>query len=222
ERDGRPPAAEVVAYICHELLKALDYAHNMRNEHGRPMGIVHRDISPDNVMVSARGEVKLLDFGVVKAALGRASRSEDGVVKGNLSFMAPEQARGLPIDARADLYALSLVIYFCLTGKPLYDADTTYGLLVKAGSGPGPEEWAAVGRLPRRFADLLRRAWNPAIERRHQTARELAAELEPMIGDGAQRTPALMAHLFGDELDTEARRLAEAPATAAPRPPMPS
>ena len=84
---------------------------------GRPLGIVHRDVSPENVMVSARGEVKLLDFGVVKAAEGRVARTEIGVVKGNVTYMSPEQARGLDVDARADLFSLALVMYTLATGS---------------------------------------------------------------------------------------------------------
>jgi eukaryotic-like serine/threonine-protein kinase len=223
DRDKRPLAPEVVAYVSHELLKALDYAHNSRNDQGKPLGIVHRDISPENIMVSSRGEVKLLDFGVVKSAEGRTAKSEAGVVKGNVSFMSPEQARGLESDARADLYALGQVIYFCLAGKPLYESETTYGLLLKAGAGPGQEEWASVGKLPKPFADFLRRAWASNIEHRHQTARAMAAELEPLIGDGVQKTLELVTHLFGDDLNAEARRLTEAPGTnTSPRHPMAS
>ncbi len=133
-----PLPADVIAHVACELLKGLEYAHSLTNEQGRSLGIVHRDVSPENVMVSARGEVKLLDFGVVKADEGRVARTDMGVVKGNVTYMAPEQARGLDVDARADLYSLALVMFFCATGKPLYAADTTYGLLMKAGNGPGP------------------------------------------------------------------------------------
>ena len=135
-RDGRPPPPEVVAYVAHEILKGLDYAHSMENERGWPMGIVHRDVSPENIVVSPRGEVKLLDFGVVKSTEGRAAKTEMGVVKGNVTYMSPEQARGLEVDARADLFSLALVMYFCCTGYPLYAAHTTYGLLMQAGAGP--------------------------------------------------------------------------------------
>jgi hypothetical protein len=222
ERDKRALSAEVVAYVAHELLKALDYVHNLRNEQGKPLGMVHRDISPENVMVSSRGEVKLLDFGVVKTTEGRAFKTDAGVVKGNVTFMSPEQARGIDSDSRADLYSLALVIYFCLAGKPLYEADTSYGQLLKAGAGPGLQEWTTVARLPKSVSALLRRAWAPRVENRYQNARQMAADLEPLIADGAQQAHALVMHLFGDDLNAEARRLAEAPGPPTHREHMPT
>jgi hypothetical protein len=222
EQVKRSLPAEVVAHVSFELLKALDYVHNVCNEEGKPLGIVHGDVSPENIMISSRGEVKLLDFGVAKATDGRPSRTETGVVKGNVSFMSPEQARGEGNDARSDLYATALVIYYCLVGKPLYESHTGYELLLKAGTGPGPEEWAAVGRVPARLAAVLRRALAPRLEQRYQSAREMAADLERLIGDGAQRTHALMGRLFGQELTSEARRLSEAPDEPAHRERMPT
>jgi len=222
EQVKRSLPAEVVAHVGFELLKALDYVHNVCNEEGKPLGIVHGDVSPENIMISSRGEVKLLDFGVAKATDGRPSRTETGVVKGNVSFMSPEQARGEGNDARSDLYATALVIYYCLVGKPLYESHAGYELLLKAGAGPGPEEWAAVGRVPPRFSALLRRALAPRVEQRYQSAREMAVDLERLIGDGAQRTHALIGRLFGPELTAEARRLAETPDEPAHREPMPT
>jgi hypothetical protein len=213
-REGSPLGPEAVAYVAHELLKALDYAHGMRNEQGKLLGIVHRDVSPENVMVSARGEVKLVDFGVVKATEGRAAKTEAGVVKGNVAFMSPEQARGLPIDSRADLYGLALVLYYVLVGKPLYESETSYGLLLKAGTGPGPEERVALERLPPAFAALFRKAWAPRLEDRYQTAREMAAQVEPLVGNGGEELHALLMRLFGDDLKREERRLADAAGTS--------
>ena len=97
--------------------------------------------------MSARGEVKLFDFGIVKAE-GRVTKTQHGVVKGNVSFMSPEQARGIDVDARADLFSLGLVIFYCLTGELLYQGDTTYELLVKAATGPGTSELARIAALP--------------------------------------------------------------------------
>jgi hypothetical protein len=205
---GRPPPVDVIAYVGVELLKALEYAHGLTNEMGRPLGIVHRDISPENVMVSARGEVKLLDFGVVKAAEGRVARTEVGVVKGNVTYMAPEQARGLDVDARADLYSLALVLYMLATGKPLYAADTTYALLMKAGAGPDEADRAAIRALPAPLAAVVERATATRIEDRYPNARAMAADLEPAARNGAAATAALVVELFGTDLKNESHRMA--------------
>jgi len=203
----RPPPLEVIAYVGVEVLKALEYAHGLSNEMGHPLNIVHRDVSPENLMVSARGEVKLLDFGVVKAE-GRVTRTETGVVKGNVTYMAPEQARGLDVDSRADLFSLALVLYCLATGRPLYVADTTYGLLMKAGAGPGIEDRAAIAALPRPLASVIERATATRIEDRYQNARAMAADLQAAVRGGAAATAALVIELFGAELRDESHRMA--------------
>ncbi len=203
----RPPPVEVIAYVGVEVLKALEYAHGLSNEMGRPLGIVHRDVSPENLMVSARGEVKLLDFGVVKAE-GRVTRTEVGVVKGNVTYMAPEQARGLDVDSRADLFSLALVLYGVATGRPLYLADTTYGLLMKAGAGPSFDDRAAIAALPQPLASVIDRATATRIEDRYQNARAMAADLQAAVRGGAAATAALVVELFGAELREESHRMA--------------
>jgi hypothetical protein len=214
---GRPPAIEVVAYVAREILKGLDYAHTMENDRGRPMGIVHRDVSPENIVVSPRGEVKLLDFGVVKATEGRVTaKTEMGVVKGNVTYMSPEQARGLEVDARADLYALALVMYFCCTGHPLYAAPTTYGLLMQAGAGPSADARTAIERLPPPISAVVQRATDPELDRRYPSAREMAADLEAAARQGAAASGALVAELFGRELKDESHRLANFPLGGSP------
>ena len=210
-RDGRPPPPEVVAYVAHEILKGLDYAHGMENDRGWPMGIVHRDVSPENIVVSPRGEVKLLDFGVVKSTEGRAAKTEMGVVKGNVTYMSPEQARGLEVDARADLFSLALVMYFCCTGYPLYAAHTTYGLLMQAGAGPGSDERTAIERLPDPIARVVRRATDAELDSRYANARQMAADLEAAARQGGGPAGALVAELFGPELKEEAHRMASFP-----------
>jgi hypothetical protein len=210
-RDGRPPPSEVVAYVAHEILKGLDYAHSMENDRGWPMGIVHRDVSPENIVVSPRGEVKLLDFGVVKSTEGRAAKTEMGVVKGNVTYMSPEQARGLEVDARADLFSLALVMYFCCTGYPLYAAHTTYGLLMQAGAGPSSDGRTAIQRLPDPISAVVQRATDPDLNRRYANAREMAADLAEAARKGGATAGALVGELFGHELKDEAHRLATFP-----------
>lgn len=134
EKRGTALEPAIAQYIAQEALKALGYAHTRANDAGKAMGLVHRDVSPNNLMVSARGEVKLLDFGIVKSD-ERSTKTQAGVVKGNLFFMSPEQARALPVDPRSDLFSLGMVLVSALTGEPLYSGNNVYDLMTRAAAG---------------------------------------------------------------------------------------
>jgi serine/threonine-protein kinase len=153
--------------------------------------------------------VKLFDFGIVKAE-GRVTKTQHGVVKGNVSFMSPEQARGTEVDRRADLFSLGLVMFYCLTGGVLYRGETTYELLVKAATGPGPEELARIAALPAPCAAIVARALEVSPDRRYQSAREFAAALAPHTAGGAAAASEMMASLFGDDFLAEEARFAAA------------
>jgi len=209
EKQQRPLPPATVLYVASETLLALEYAHSKLGEAGRPLGIVHRDVSPSNILVSARGEVKLFDFGIVKAE-GRVTKTQHGVVKGNVSFMSPEQARGINIDGRADLFSLGLVIFYCLTGGVLYHGETTYELLVKAATGPGPDELGRIAALPGPCAEIVRKALQVDPNQRYQTAREFEAALGPHIEGGAASSAAMMGTLFVDDFRAEEARFAAA------------
>jgi serine/threonine protein kinase len=209
ERMQHPLSPAVILYVAAQTLQALEYAHSKMDETGRAMGIVHRDVSPSNILLSARGEVKLFDFGIVKAE-GRVTKTQHGVVKGNVSFMSPEQARGIDVDRRADLFSLGLVIFYCLTGSVLYQGNTTYELLVKAATGPGPEELARLAALPPPCNALLSRALQVDPTRRFQSAGEFAAALAPYLGGGAAAAATTMRALFGDDFRAEEARFAAA------------
>jgi protein kinase-like protein len=209
EQLARPASVTTILYVAAQTLLALEYAHSKLSDSGRPMGIVHRDVSPSNVLLSARGEVKLFDFGIVKAE-GRVTKTQHGVVKGNVSFMSPEQARGTGVDGRADLFSLGLVIYYCLTGEVLYRGETTYELLVKAATGPGPEELARIAALPGPCAAIVGKALEVNPDRRYQTAAEFAAALGPHTAGGAAAAAATVATLFADDFRAEEARFAAA------------
>jgi hypothetical protein len=205
----QPLPPSTVLYVASETLTALEYAHSKLGDGGRPLGIVHRDVSPSNILVSARGEVKLFDFGIVKAE-GRVTKTQHGVVKGNVSFMSPEQARGVSVDGRADLFSLGLVIFYCLSGSVLYRGETTYELLVKAATGPGPDELARIAALPGPCAEIVRKALQVDPNRRYQTAAEFAAALGPHIGGGAGSSASMMSALFAEDFRAEEARFAAA------------
>ncbi|HLK89699.1 MAG TPA: serine/threonine-protein kinase, partial [Polyangia bacterium] len=209
ERLERPANLTTVLYMAAQTLSALEYAHSKLGDSGRPLGIVHRDVSPSNILLSARGEVKLFDFGIVKAE-GRVTKTQHGVVKGNVSFMSPEQARGGNVDGRADLFSLGLVMYYCLTGNVLYRGETTYELLVKAATGPGPDELARIAALPGPTAAIVGKALEVDPAKRFQSAAEFAAALAAHTAGGAAAAAATMASLFADDFRAEEARFAAA------------
>jgi serine/threonine-protein kinase len=218
ERAGRL-SPEIVGYIAAEVLRALEYAHGKRGYDGRPLGIVHRDVSPENIMISLRGEVRLADFGVLKTSGPHRSQTDPGALKGNLAFMAPEQARGLEVDGRADLHALGQVLYFALTGESLYDCAAGYDLLTRAAAGVGPTERRKIGQLPPRFAAALERALAPRPDERFATAAEFAAKLPTAASDPQAQLAALMSDLFAHELLAEQQQLATVSSSIRPYPP---
>ncbi|HVU52715.1 MAG TPA: serine/threonine-protein kinase, partial [Polyangia bacterium] len=202
ERLGEPLDVATVFYVAHETLQALGYAHDKTNDDGEPLQIVHRDVSPGNIVVSRLGEVKLIDFGIVKAASGsRVSQTDLGNVKGNAAFMAPEQARGLAVDRRADLFSLGLVMFRALSGEPFYPGGTTAEVFYGSATGPTAEHFDRIDRLPPAAAHILKKALMPDPADRFQSAEEFAAALEAYVPAGAKATVAtLLNALFGAEL----------------------
>jgi serine/threonine-protein kinase len=143
-------------------------------------------------------------------AEGRVTKTQHGVVKGNVSFMSPEQARGINIDGRADLFSLGLVIFYCLTGEILYKGATTYELLVKAATGPGPDELPRIDALPAPCAEIVRKALEIDPSKRYQTAAEFGVALAPHVSGGTAEAGALMNTLFADDFRAEEARFAAA------------
>jgi protein kinase-like protein len=203
EMFGKSLSVPVAFYIIHEVLEALAYAHGCTDSEGKSLNIVHRDVSPGNILVSARGEVKLSDFGIAKAE-GRMSRTEVGMIKGNVSFMSPEQARGDPVDLRSDLFSAAVVLYYCLTAQFLYRDETMFNRLVRAATGPAVNEFNQLGELPPMAGDVLRKALALEPGNRYQNAREFARHLAGHFTAGRSELADLMETLF-PELRREAR-----------------
>ncbi|HET6281724.1 MAG TPA: serine/threonine-protein kinase [Polyangia bacterium] len=193
----------VAYYIAHETLAALSYAHGKHERDGEHMGIVHRDVSAANIMVSLQGEVKLFDFGIVKANR-RVTRTQVGMVKGNANFMSPEQARGHNVDARSDLFSLALVLYYCLTNELLYDGANDLDVLYRAATGPTQADYEKLRQLPEPAAQILEKALAFDPDERFQSSNEFASMLAAHIGGGKSDASNLMQLLFGDELRKEA------------------
>jgi len=206
--DGKPIDPRLAVYIVREALRALEYAHTRLTDEGRPMGIVHRDVSPNNILVSARGEVKLLDFGIARQDEGRLHQTQTGVVKGNVQYMAPEQARGETVDARADVCSMGLVLYFLLTGRSLYRGDNAYNLIIQAAQGLTPELIAALESVPPQLAAVLRVALETDREQRFQSAAAFDNALSRVTAGSATELAAEMQRFFGEELKAEQARFA--------------
>jgi hypothetical protein len=203
EHTQRPLEARFAYYVAHETLLALQYAHTKRDREGQPMGIVHRDVSAGNILMSSLGEVKLFDFGIVKANR-RNTQTQVGMVKGNASFMSPEQARGHAVDPRSDLFSMGLVMYYCITNQLLYDGDNDLDVLYKAATGLTAADWEKVRKLPRPAAEILTRALAMSPADRFQSAGEFAQALAPHVTGVKADASNLMQLLFGEELRREA------------------
>lgn len=162
----------IAAYIASEVAKGLHYAHERRDEGGKPLDIVHRDVSPQNILLSFEGGVKIADFGIATANM---FREEPGVLKGKTAYMSPEQARGEKVDRRTDIYSLGVVLHELLTGRPLHGAADGQELLeiVRAGQVEPPSTFAR--EVPPELEAIVMRALAKNAEDRFQTAREFAA-----------------------------------------------
>ena len=209
EKNLPPLSVGTALYIAHEVLRGLHYAHEKRADDGTPLDLVHRDVTPENVMISERGEIKVLDFGIVKAAQ-RVAQTDIGIVKGNVDFMAPEQARGRPVDRRADVFSVGLVLYFAVARRPLYQGDTLFDRLTKAAMGPSESELAAIAALPAPLPELLTRALATEPDARFESAAAFAQAISMQGFGGAAELTGVMNALFGDELALEQDRLAAA------------
>jgi serine/threonine-protein kinase len=130
EEKGQKIPVEVALFIASEVAKGLDYAHRFRDPHDLPTGIIHRDVSPQNILVGFHGEVKLTDFGIAKAK-SRIRQTGQGIIRGKACYLSPEQAECTELDGRSDLFSLAVVAYEMLTGVRVFEGDTEVATLQK-------------------------------------------------------------------------------------------
>jgi hypothetical protein len=220
-----------VALSCHIILKvceALDYAHNKNDATGQPLNLVHRDISPQNVIVSHEGEVKLIDFGIVKAE-GRATRTLAGLVKGKFAYMSPEQIRGLPVDRRADVFACGIILHELLTGQPLFKRGSEFETLQRARSAEIEPPSRLNPEVPPELDRIALRALARHVDDRYKTAVALRDELWQFVRDAGHfhsrdRLAGWMRETFGEPsaADLEAAHSAAALSAMTGVPGMPA
>lgn len=182
------PAA--VAYLGREVAKALEAVHNMSDDYGRNCGVVHRDVTPSNILVSRDGRVRLTDFGVARISGMGGERTETGVFKGKLPYMPPEQARGEKFDGRADIFALGITLFEGILGRRLRKAETQTQLLMMISVEPVPRVQELIPDPPPRLAYAIDRATELDANLRVADAGELVSMLDEALrecGPGAER-----------------------------------
>lgn len=210
---------EVACYVMSQTCRGLHYAHTRTGRDGRALGIVHRDVSPHNVLVSYDGEVRLTDFGISKAR-SRVSLTKPGLVLGKFAYMSPEQANGLEVDARSDVYAAGVTLYESLTGRRLFYSDDPQRTLQKVRNPQVSPPSSFNPDITPALDDIVMRALAPIADQRYQTARALADDLQsylqvlaPDFNDS--HLARFMKDLFEDEVG--AGRFAMAADRPAPR-----
>ena len=196
-----PPRPELVAYIGREACRGLAYAHNLTDENGRPLGMIHRDVSPSNVMLSYEGAVKLLDFGIAKA-LGDAEPSKSGTLKGKYAYMAPEQTEGENIDNRSDIFACGIVLHEVLTGRRLFKGQNDVQTIERVRRCDVPPPSAQNPGVPPELDDIVLKALQRDPARRWSNAADMADALDDVV-HAARFQPTHLQQILYDLFPTE-------------------
>lgn len=203
ERNKRrlPPALAV--YIVSELAKGLDYAHRRRDSEMRPLNIIHRDVSPQNVLISYEGEVKLTDFGIAKARTLAQAVTELGIVKGKFAYLAPEQLEGGAIDARTDIFSAGTLLFKMLSGVNPLLGSSVYETLKRIRSGDIPKVSQFVPNIPGEIDSLLSKTMAHDPNQRFDTAGQLYEALIQFLYSTNQRVDARDLADFISRVDSE-------------------
>jgi len=165
------------------MCAGLSYAHERRDLDGTPLGIVHRDISPQNVLVGFAGDTKIVDFGVAKSGTQTAEQTKSGQLKGKVPYMSPEQARGEEVDWRSDVFATGVMLFELTTGKRLFKGATEFETLKLIVERDYPRPSWVAGGYPPALETIVMRALEKDREKRYQSAREMQADIEAFVRD---------------------------------------
>ncbi|HUB05750.1 MAG TPA: protein kinase, partial [Myxococcales bacterium] len=200
-KEKKPIDKALSAYIVSQALDGLHFAHERKDEHGQPMGLIHRDISPSNIFVTYDGTVKLLDFGIAKAA-HRLTQTVAGAIKGKFGYIAPEVYRGEQIDRRVDIFAMGVVLWEMLVRRRLYKRETEYEVLraIVEEAPPDPRKYDPA--VPEELAQAALKALAKAPAERFQTGNEMRRQISGYLRELPKEIDAgslsdLMQNLYG-------------------------
>jgi len=201
----------LACYVTQKICDGLDYAHRRRDNRGRPLNIIHRDVSPQNILMSYDGDVKVIDFGIAKAA-NRMVRTQTGILKGKFAYMAPEQARGEPTDHRADIFAIGVILYELLTGERAFKAESDFALLEKVRKVDLVPPRKLKPHIPKDLERIVYKAMEREAGDRYAHASVMAGELDRFMQNhgityNREETSAYIRRTFREEFDEEKRRL---------------
>ena len=201
-----PLSLENALYITSRICAGLDYAQHLTDFEGKPLNIIHRDISPQNVLITQMGEVKIVDFGIAKA-VGRISTTQVGKIKGKVAYMSPEQAQGKSIDHRSDIFSTGILLYEMITRRRMFKGEVVQ-ILAKVREAEFEPADAIVTNLPPKLITVLDRALARDPAKRYASASEMLADLDACMDlaslrPSARKLSRFMEHLFGLEAFTE-------------------
>jgi serine/threonine protein kinase len=177
---GEPAPIPLVCHCIAELSAGLDYAHRKKDGMGRDLNIVHRGLSPQDVLLSFDGEVKVIDFGIAKAA-GRVTQTQPGVIKGKFGYMSLEQIDGPSVDRRADVFVIGVCLYELLTGERLFPGDNPIDIVEKMRRMQVPAPSEHNPHIPRALERIVFRALAPDVNERYPYASELGEDLRRFL-----------------------------------------
>jgi eukaryotic-like serine/threonine-protein kinase len=199
-RAGSMPPPEIVSSIMIDVLRGLHAAHEAQGADGAPLRIIHRDVSPQNVLVSTDGSARLLDFGVAKAA-SRAQTTDEGQLKGKLGYIAPEQLSGAEVDRRADIFAASIVAWEAIAASRLFVADDPASTLARVASAEIPSLRAIGCDISEALERVVARGLERDPEKRYATAEAMARDFEEALRPASrERVTSWLEQLAGDVL----------------------
>jgi len=214
KQTDHPLALENALHFSARICDGLYYAHNLRDFHGEPLNIIHRDIGPHNIFITYDGQVKVIDFGIAKAA-SQSSATQEGLIKGKVAYMSPEQARGKSIDHRSDIYSIGILLYELVTHKRMFEGGDTLQIYAKACKAEFEPPEQANENLPSDLYATLNKALAKDPGQRYQSADEMASDLDKCISGLSFRPTArslsqYMKDLFEQEVKTEEHAIREA------------